>query len=63
MSKIPAFKPIIVELCAKCNSPLYITSAIPENGQVNFICSDHECTAFGFIFKGYKFYDEESVKN
>jgi hypothetical protein len=42
----------ITEKCIDCNSPLQVTSIIPENIQINFQCSNAECDKSGFIYQG-----------
>ncbi len=45
------FKPNCLEVCPLCEGKLYISSIIPENGQVNFGCLNIECPVIGFINK------------
>lgn len=42
----------ISEKCIDCSNPLNITSVIECNGQVNFQCSNCNCSQFGFIHQG-----------
>ncbi len=44
-------KPINYEVC-HCGSKLYLTSIIPENWQVNLICSNELCGSWGFVLRG-----------
>lgn len=47
-----AKKPKISEFCGYCESPLVITSIVPQNHQINIMCSSEKCMGIGFIHMG-----------
>lgn len=49
-------KPTPKQKCPDCESKLYITSIIHQNGQVNFGCINQECPLIGFIHNGEFFF-------
>lgn len=52
---------ITLEKCIDCHSLLYITSIIPDNGQVNFVCSG-DCGTCGFIHNAKVYFQVKDEK-
>lgn len=52
------WKPKSTEICPNCKGLLYISSIIPQNGQVNFGCLNYECPITGFIHLGEIYFSD-----
>jgi hypothetical protein len=54
----PPWKPNPSELCPLCEDNLYISSIIPQNGQVNFGCFNKKCPVTGFVYNGNLYFND-----
>ena len=57
MNESKVWKPSTHEKCHNCEAKLYISSVVPENGQVNFACVNEECEGSGFIHRGVLYFN------
>jgi C4-type Zn-finger protein len=48
--------------CPICGKHLYISSLIPQNGQVNFWCIKEDCGMCGFIIRSEIYFNFPVIK-
>lgn len=61
MQEKKIWKPSPNEVCPECASRFYISSIIPQNGQVNFACIQSDCPCMGFIHNGMIYFSVTKV--